>query len=181
MEKKKIEGQLIKIERLKRHAPEDRDTMDQLEKKIYELDSEISSLKRKIRQKYWMFESSLCQRTSFWYFFIKNSKYAKRYHRFLDLYTLLRYYYIEKGKKFHRLGNRPSINAFFIRLRSFKYICLFFELITESWSWRYRSFELNSTHKIALTSSFLKAFSNSNLFVLFSFLIKLLTTSSLIF
>lgn len=56
MEKKKIENQLIKIERLKRHAPEDRDTMDQLEKKIYELDSEISSLKRKIRQKYWIFE-----------------------------------------------------------------------------------------------------------------------------
>jgi len=42
----------MKLERLKRHAPEDRQVMDELEKKIYEIDSEISSLKRKIRQKY---------------------------------------------------------------------------------------------------------------------------------
>ncbi len=52
MQKKKIENQLMKLERLKRHAPEDRQVMDELEKKIYEIDSEISSLKRKIRQKY---------------------------------------------------------------------------------------------------------------------------------
>lgn len=52
MQKKKIENQLMKLERLKRHAPEDRQVMEELEKKIYQIDSQISSLKRKIRQKY---------------------------------------------------------------------------------------------------------------------------------
>ncbi len=52
MQKKKIENQLMKLERLKRHAPEDRQVMDELEKKIYEINPEISSLKRKIRQRY---------------------------------------------------------------------------------------------------------------------------------
>lgn len=39
MEKKKIENQLMKIQRLKRHAPEDRQIMEELQKKIYEIDS----------------------------------------------------------------------------------------------------------------------------------------------
>lgn len=52
MQKKKIENQLMKLERLKRHAPEDRQVIEELEKKIYQIDSQISSLKRKIRQKY---------------------------------------------------------------------------------------------------------------------------------
>lgn len=52
IEKKNVESKLIKIERLKRHTPEDREAMQACEKKLYELDSEISTLKRRIRQKY---------------------------------------------------------------------------------------------------------------------------------
>lgn len=42
----------MKVERLKRYTPEDRVAMEQLEKQLYEVDSSISALKRKIRQKY---------------------------------------------------------------------------------------------------------------------------------
>ena len=52
LEKKKIENQLIKLERLKRHTQSDRELMQDLEHQIYQIDSEISGLKRKIRQKY---------------------------------------------------------------------------------------------------------------------------------
>jgi hypothetical protein len=52
MERAKAESQLSKMERLKRHTPEDRAVMAILEKKIYEIDSDISGLKRKIRRKY---------------------------------------------------------------------------------------------------------------------------------
>ena len=39
LEKKKIENQLIKMERLKRHTQDDRELMQDLEHKIYQLDS----------------------------------------------------------------------------------------------------------------------------------------------